>query len=509
MAKHLAQQYASSYSSTVASTAYSAPSNLFIANATESNVRVTHRGASITIRNWRMNISTHTRTQNTTFTWFKNGAAQSLAISVAGGATGVVEDTTNSVSLTAGDTHSVRAVHAAEGAANQLTCFGQYEIETAGGASSIPLAATSAGSTFGASTTTYFRFWQFSSSGAVSNDRPDHDMQVAGTFSGLYGYINANTRSDATTLALYKNGASAISVSVAAGVTGRFENTANSTTVAVGDDVHLRNVTGAGTGTIIPHAFGSHFTPTTAGESPTICGPHNTTGFTSGSVLYHGITPTATETVANWIARFDAVASRLVMRATVNTCTTATLGQSRKNAANGNQSVSLAAGVTGVTIDTSNTDSLTTGDLFNARITYGTMPDVLSRFTLEVGKLVESTGISGTSTMTDATDTVTATGSITNQGAVSITDATDTVTATASITNQGSAILVDADDGVTSTLVQGTDVEGEAIIVDADDVVTFTASITNRGSFSMTDEDDIILITNSNARGTSFGYIVF
>lgn len=489
MAKHLVPQYASSYGATTAATAYLSPANMFVSNATETNKRVTHRGADITISKWRLLATVNARTTTSTFTWFKNGSATSLAISVPGGTTGAVEDTTNSVSLTAGDTHSVRAVYAAEASALNLITFGQYQVETASAASPLAMATTAPGGAQSASTTSYHRFFQSSGAGQSSNDRPDHEWAVAGSFSGLFGFVSANSRSDATTLALYQNGSSAISVSVAAGVTGRFENTANSAALAVGDDVHLRVVTGAGTGSITLNEFGSHFTPTTAGESPLITGANSTSGL-SGATFYHSVSVNGTESNSNWIARFDGVASRLTMRATVNTATTTSTGTSRKNGADGNQAVSLAAGVTGLVVDTTNTDSLTTGDLFNARMVYGTMPDNLSRFTLEIGKFAESTGRTGDASITDAADTVSSASVLPIAGAAGVTDAADTLSAAGTLALAGSASISDADDTLSAAGVIS--LQAAASITDADDTLSATGSVALVADASITDAADTL-----------------
>jgi hypothetical protein len=392
MAKHFQSIGQFSYGQAAAATLYIGPAGgagpVSLLGTSEATMRTTHRGANVTLRKYRVYATANARTTASTFTWMKGGVAQSMAVSMAGGATGAFEDTTNSVSLTAGDTVSIRGVFGAEAGALSVAPVGRVEVETTSAAS--PLCMQTTGSTGQGGLATFnTRFGFFGS--VTANDYPQHDWQVAGTFSGLHGTATTNNRSDATTVALFKNGASAISVSVAAATTGRFENTANSTTLAVNDATQIRVTTGAGTGAIAAIQLGSFFTPTTAGESPLFSGTQSTSP-SSGAVLYFGHTAaSSTEALVQALATFNAVASRMSFRSTVNTTTTASTGVSRVNGVNGNQSVSITAGTTGQFVDTTNTDSVATGDFYSVRLTYGSMPDNTTRISADPGKLAEVT----------------------------------------------------------------------------------------------------------------------
>lgn len=81
--------------------------------------------------------------------------------------------------------------------------------------------------------------------------------------------------------------------------------------------------------------------------------------------------PTGAEALSQVLARSSYTMANLFLRVVTNGTTGSSTSTSRKNAAPGNMSVTIGAGLTGTFEDTVNTDSLVTGDLFCERLVVG------------------------------------------------------------------------------------------------------------------------------------------
>lgn len=190
---------------------------------------------------------------------------------------------------------------------------------------------------------------------------------VAGVFSRLAMRVTANARSTTTTVRFYLAGASgAQALSIAGGATGWFEDTSNTDTAAAGDQFCLQIVTGTGTGAITTSEAQVVFEASSgskqiwAGDGP---GAFNN----STTVIYAGIfggQNQSTESQVQAHAPDAGTWSNLQVFVESNSLTVSTTTwRSRVNGANGNQSVTVAAGATGWFEDTTNSDSLALGDL--------------------------------------------------------------------------------------------------------------------------------------------------
>lgn len=106
------------------------------------------------------------------------------------------------------------------------------------------------------------------------------------------------------------------------------------------------------------------------------------TGFATASTTYYfalgfgnninGLTQNTTESVVQITHRANATLSNLGIYMSANARGTASTLRSRIAGSNGNQSVSIGAGLTGLFRDTTNTDSITAGQTVNASLTNGT-----------------------------------------------------------------------------------------------------------------------------------------
>ncbi len=99
------------------------------------------------------------------------------------------------------------------------------------------------------------------------------------------------------------------------------------------------------------------------------------TAFAAASTRYPllsgGFINGSTEARASLVARASLTLAKLFLRVTANAATTASTVTSREDAGAGAQSISVTALTTGLFQDTSNTDALVAGGLFNARVVVG------------------------------------------------------------------------------------------------------------------------------------------
>jgi hypothetical protein len=214
-------------------------------------------------------------------------------------------------------------------------------------------------------------------------------IRDAGVFNNLYVYVSANTCSVDSVIDLRVNQASpggTLTVTFGADETGIKEDTANSVTVAATDEINYRIVipTEAGTNTITIKVMGMEFTPTASGDCVSLLSSIPVSGaFATASVTYFTV-PNGqrafelTEANYKYRIRGTFTASDFYAYVTSNTRTTDTIFGTRKNGANGSQSVTYIASETGAKQDTTNTDSLAAGDDYNYHITTSTGTGTIS-----------------------------------------------------------------------------------------------------------------------------------
>lgn len=205
--------------------------------------------------------------------------------------------------------------------------------------------------------------------------------RVAGTLSNLYIKILTNGVSATSTLRTRKNGADAnIVVSITASTTGEFEDAVNTDAVGAAEDWHLSLATGASGSTLTFSICSTYFAATSDTATH-----FRATGAAGGVALNTGAGNTrwlgpfgdinagaGSEAFVQWAARGTTTLKNMFLYVVANGRSSTTTFRSRKNTANGAMSLSVTAGATGVFEDTSNTDSLADGDVFNWQYTNGT-----------------------------------------------------------------------------------------------------------------------------------------
>lgn len=193
------------------------------------------------------------------------------------------------------------------------------------------------------------------------------------TLKNLLIRITGNSLTSPSTVRTRKNGANGnLSVSIPAGSGGTFEDTVNSDSLVDGDDANYQIVVGT-TGTSMTVTVLScmieHATVETSYLATLNVATLNASSTTYAPV--NGANFNATEANVQYTIRFSATGARLGCFVDANSLGGATTVRTRKNNANGGQSLSVPAGSTGFFEDTTGTDSFAAADIINYQIVSG------------------------------------------------------------------------------------------------------------------------------------------
>lgn len=186
-------------------------------------------------------------------------------------------------------------------------------------------------------------------------------VRIAGTFSSLIGVYDANGTVRSTTFR--KNSAnSALKITPPDSTAGQFTDLVHSVHYAVGDTFDLVHVV-TGTAFILA-AFSGMFTAD-VGTVGFYASQLVTSGVSSSAFgTFGGISFVADTANNNILVRAPGTYSNLVIATQVNNATGNNVFNSRKNLANGNQTVTVVTLTTGVFEDTTNSDAVVSGDTF-------------------------------------------------------------------------------------------------------------------------------------------------
>lgn len=218
---------------------------------------------------------------------------------------------------------------------------------------------------------------RYPATGVFNNDSTDtyaaQAVRFAGTMSNLFAYVHANTTGVTSVLTMVQNYAnSSITVSYAAAETGIKEDTSNTESFAATDECNIKFAvpSDAGTTAVTISLSAMQFEPTSASDTLTCTCQRSDSTFSTDSVTRYGaISGTegavTTEANVNHRVRASFTASNLYVGLSTNARTTDIVYKTRKNNADGAQSVTYTSGQTGIKEDTSNSDSLSSGDDFN------------------------------------------------------------------------------------------------------------------------------------------------
>lgn len=176
----------------------------------------------------------------------KNGADSALQISITAATTGGFEDTTDTVAIAAGDTFGLRyqyqTVAQARHASVRMAATTQTQAQLSTG-------GTAANTAPAAGTTTWRPLCGIGCTSTMPTTAYGSAAPCAGKLDLLTAVVPTNTTTGASTLASYNVSSSAAgnqSVSVGAGATGAFQDSAHNDTPTAGQIWGIQQVTGAG-----------------------------------------------------------------------------------------------------------------------------------------------------------------------------------------------------------------------------------------------------------------------
>lgn len=234
--------------------------------------------------------------------------------------------------------------------------------------------------TFNAGNSTrYISPFGSSNGGSTNANQTTVTCRTAGTYSLLYVRILTNTLTNSATFRSNKNAAAGNqSVLVGAGATGEFQDATGADDVVSGDTFTLQIITTTGGTSIIPSIVGVAFQASSETVSRHMWsnGGAAALAITSSTTfrmpLNGGGTPSSFTSESQTQAKVHAAYTwkNLAVRVSANAHTTSPcIFRSRKNSANGNQSVSVPASTSGYFEDTTNTDTLASGDMVCYHVT--------------------------------------------------------------------------------------------------------------------------------------------
>lgn len=236
-------------------------------------------------------------------------------------------------------------------------------------------------------TTSYF---SFVGSGLASTIESEVELPIrdGGVFSNLFAYVSANTTLVNTVITLRKSRAdTAVTVTYASGETGIKEDTTHTDTFANTDEIDYAAVVAndaSGSTTITLTCLGVQFAPTTTTDCVVSLGAVRNSADNSSSTTYYmlpsggSLVFGGSEASSKYRVRTNFTSSNLFVNILTNARTTNTIIRTRKNGANGSQSITFSAGETGQKEDTSNTDTLVSGDDFNYSWSMGASSEIMN-----------------------------------------------------------------------------------------------------------------------------------
>ena len=220
------------------------------------------------------------------------------------------------------------------------------------------------------------RYWKVGI-GALFNTVTEALAQVpyrsAGTFSKLYVRVTANTATATSILTLRKNAAdTGITLSIAAGATGAFENTVNTETISAGDLINYKTVSG-GTGTVTFSLMSIIFDATTNCVSKLITETYTLTAAASRFTPHVGDVSSVSSsgTTQNLTIKKAVTIKNLAVYVPANARTTNTSVILRKNSVDQTALVTFGNVETGLKEDTTHPITTAANDLNDYKMTTG------------------------------------------------------------------------------------------------------------------------------------------
>lgn len=325
-----------------------------------------------------VNATGNTNTvDGTTLTVRKSGADSSITVSYLALQSGTMEDLTNTESYANTDEVCIKAVTPNDVSGSRffnLAIMGvTFSPDSTGDAVSFMSVDGSTKTINSASTTEYYMLSGFNGTQATESWQALR-IRAAFTWSNLYVITSSNARVTDTTFRSRKNFADGNQiVTFGSLVSGTMEYVGAGDSLAVNDDADISWTTDTGTQNLVVVSVSS-LLHSSEGKFQLLWGAGTGTSIGQNLTQYFACnsargSATPTESLVQIYPRFNFLASDLVVNVETNTFTTlATSIHVRDNTANGTLTLSYAATVTGVQVDTTHSDTISIQDEIDYRV---------------------------------------------------------------------------------------------------------------------------------------------
>lgn len=345
----------------------------------EANRQTLYRTAG-TLRSFYTKILTNDHTGASTMRVRKNGANGNQLLSIPASTTGEFEDLVNTDVVAAGDLMNIQLIIGAGGTTFTLR-NNRATYEASSGETVTPI-GTGGDTISGVNTSTPVVGSTLSATEANNQVR----MPFAATWRNYGVYVAVNTRDGNITSRPRVNGANVNQVvTIITLTTGWFEDVVNTDALVAGDLISLLHVTSGTAGSAVINSTKSEIVTNTS--SFLVAGSFGQT-INQGVTTYYQIggsqVTTATESSAQVKSGANYTASNLGILVSANTVTLNSTFKLRKNAADGNQSVTITASTTGHFIDNTNTDVIVSTDQICTQLITGAAGTSLTTRTFEM-----------------------------------------------------------------------------------------------------------------------------
>lgn len=332
----------------------------------DTEIRVEHAVyETYTLKNLLIRVVSNFTTAASTVRSRKNQGNGAQSVSVPDAATGLFEDTTNSDSLVSGDTYCLQVVAGAGGAF--VHTVAGFLLEHA--SDDVPLLGAARSQFIGAGATRYFHIGGAAAAGLDETDR-QYTVRAEATLKNLRCRTSTSNTADSTFAVRVNTNTSALSITIAGGTSGVFENTTNSVAVVAGDEINYIITIGGGAGSI---SFANWQVQYNSVARPTLCADDAVAFSADRYLMPEGgvIGAITTESQAQHKARVAFNAKNLFVNVTAHGASSGVNVYLRVGGNNTALTVAIAASTTGFFEDTTNTVSVADQDLFNYLVDHG------------------------------------------------------------------------------------------------------------------------------------------
>lgn len=331
---------------------------------TSQNAKIAIREAG-TMSNFFVRVTTNTHTTAGSVFSVERSNNDELGITFAAAETGIKENTGTSTAYISGDEANFECATAANVGTTTITIASMgVQFNPTDTSRTVSWMGVLPGLSTSATSTTWWI--NPNSYGDYTTTEANAKYRVRGSFTASNLYVTVTSNPKTMTFKTRVNGADGAQlVSFAAAETGTKEDTSNTDALVAGDDYYYQVTVGTEAGTSQWWMVSTKLLSTSgefmiesARSTGVLAQAFNVTNFMAPGSDVQGIS--TTETDVNSAPRFNFTAKELSALVTANTiATSATVVRTRVNLGNGSQSLSYAAGETGLKSDSVNTDVIT------------------------------------------------------------------------------------------------------------------------------------------------------